>query len=50
MFCCREIELLLSAGLNVILNMKNFYYNFPLIYTFNAHLSETNATEKVLQL
>lgn len=30
------------------IQIKNFYYmyHFPLIYTFNAHLSETNATEK----
>lgn len=30
------------------IQIKKFYYmyNFPLIYTFNAHQSETNATEK----
>lgn len=42
MFCCRGIKLVLSAGLKVIIQIKNFYYmyNFPLIYTFNALVSE----------
>lgn len=54
MFCCRKVELLLPAGLNLIFRLRNFTpcIILVLIYTFNAHLSETNATEKktVLQL
>lgn len=44
---CWRATIVLCSALNVIIKEFNFVYNFVLICTFNAHLSEINKTKQV---